>query len=128
MAFDVKGEILSAIGKTDDPNIKAVLLLMLGVLEEIGGKIDSMMSDEVRKAVLNGHESVHNEHHVWIAERMAEDCSSACTWARGKMEAEAEAEKEAKADKRTARDAAIRQVVTMLVGAALGVIGMFLLR
>lgn len=128
MAFDVKSEILSAIGKTDDPNIKAVLLLMLGVLEEIGGKIDSMMTVEVRKAVLNGHESVHNEHHIWIAGRMEADCSAACDWAREKMQDEAEAEKEAKADKRTARDAAIRQVVTMLVGAALGVLGMFLLK
>ena len=57
MAFEAKAEILAAIGKTEDPNMKVVLLLLLAVFEEIGDKIDDMRADEkgLREAVLNGH-------------------------------------------------------------------------
>ena len=124
MAFDVKAEILSAIGKTDDNNIKAVLLLLFGVLEELGGKIDSMMGSEVRRAVLNGHEEVHHEHHEWITARMASDCAEVCAWAKDKMEdekdAEAQAKIDARANRRVAIEEGIRKVVTLVIGAAIG--------
>ena len=70
-AFNVRSEILSGIAKTEDQTVKS-LLLMLGVLEEIGGKIDSVISDErsLRETVLNGHSDVHPKHHEWIAEKM----------------------------------------------------------
>lgn len=125
MSFDAKSEILAAIAKTDDQNMKMVLLLLLGVLEEIGGKIDSMRSDEkgLREAVLNGHESVHHEHHEWVARQIKTDCADICGWAKSKMDAEAEAEKDAKADKRIAREAAIRQLVTVAIGAIAGAAG-----
>lgn len=72
MSFDAKTAILSAIAKTDDPNMKTVLLLLLGVLEEIGSKIDSFASndDALRQAVLNGHEGVHHAHHEWIEKQI----------------------------------------------------------
>ena len=70
--FNVRSEILSGITKTEDQTVKSLLLLMLGVLEEIGGKIDSVISDErsLRETVLNGHSDVHPKHHEWIAEKM----------------------------------------------------------
>lgn len=70
--FDVKSEILSSIAKTEDHAVKSLLLIMLGVLEEIGSKIDNVISDEkaLRETVLNGHAGVHPKHHEWIAEKM----------------------------------------------------------
>lgn len=70
--FNVRSEILSGIAKTEDQTVKSLLLLLLGVLEEIGGKIDSVISDErsLRETVLNGHSDVHPKHHEWIAEKM----------------------------------------------------------
>ncbi len=108
MALDVKGEILATIGKTDDHAIKSVLLLMLAVLEDIGGRIDNMMGAEVRKAVLNGHEVNHHAHHDWIETQ---------------MQAERDAESTAKANKRVAVEQGIRQLVTIIISIAVGVIG-----
>ena len=70
--FNVRSEILSGIAKTEDHTVKSLLLLMLGVLEEIGGKIDSVISDKrsLRETVLNGYSDVHPKHHEWIAEKM----------------------------------------------------------
>lgn len=71
---NTKSEIMSAIGKTDDPNLKMILLLMLDIMEEIGGKIDRIYTDKeaLRESVLNGHASVHHEDHEWIRERRAD--------------------------------------------------------
>lgn len=76
--FSAKSEILSAIAKTESPEMKTVLLLLLGVFEEIGGKIDAVLSNEraLRQTVLNGHEPVHHEHHEWIARKMQEEKDS----------------------------------------------------
>lgn len=71
MSFEVKSEILSAIGKTEDKNLKMILLLLLGVLEEIGSKIDNVLTDEksLRESVLNGHADTHHADHEWVKER-----------------------------------------------------------
>lgn len=71
---NTKSEIMSAIGKTDDPNLKMILLLMLGIMEEIGGKIDRIYTDKeaLRESVLNGHAGVHHDDHEWIKERRAD--------------------------------------------------------
>lgn len=68
-------EIMNAIGKTDDHNLKMVLLLMLGVMEEIGHKIDGIYEDKemMRATVLNGHADVHHSDHEWIKYHRAED-------------------------------------------------------
>lgn len=77
--FDVRSEILSSIAKTEDQTVKSLLLLMLGVLEEIGGKIDAVISDErtLRETVLNGHAGVHPRHHEWIADKMLAEKTAA---------------------------------------------------
>jgi hypothetical protein len=110
--FDVRREILTAISKTDDHTTKTVLLLLLGVLEEIGGKMDAMMQTEMRKAVLNGHEVNHHSHHDWVQARMKDGCEDACAWSRRKMvdeeKAAAESEKDTRANKRAAVEAVIR--------------------
>lgn len=75
MSFDVKSEIMSSIGKTEDPQLKMILLLMLGVLEEIGSKIDGALADRkaLRESVLNGHADTHHDDHEWVKERRRSD-------------------------------------------------------
>jgi hypothetical protein len=87
-AFNVRSEILGAIAKTEDPNMKMILLLMLGVLEEIGAKIDTVISDEqaLKDTVLNGHSPKHHLHHDWIEQRM--NHQGRCEWANRKIEIE----------------------------------------
>lgn len=77
MSDSIRHRIIAAIADTDDPNLKTVLLLMLGVLEEIGGRLDALRADEagLRAAVLNGHTEVHEAHHDWVARKMAEEAS-----------------------------------------------------
>lgn len=132
MSFDVASELKSAIAKENDEERRTILMLLLGVFEanlhgidQIGKKIDALLTDEksLREAVLNGHESVHSAHHDWIAKRIAANCNEACDWVNVKRAEEAEAAKDVKADWRAARDAVIRQVVSVLVGGAIGVIG-----
>jgi hypothetical protein len=129
MSSDARSEIIKAIAATTDQNLKTVLLLLLGVLEELGGKIDAMRADEVglKEAVLNGHSDRHNKHHDWIEERMGSNCDEGCMWAARKMKEEAERDRtaveDAKADKRSARDAIIRTVVASLTSAAITGLG-----
>lgn len=141
MSFNVKTEIHKAIAETGDQNLRTILMLLLGVLEELGGKIDAMAADEkgLREAVLNGHTETHDRDHEWAAiqidrakeieairawalRRMASTCESGCEWAEGKRLEEIASRKtaaeDAKADKRAARDAIIRLVLSAIVGAA----------
>lgn len=149
-SFDVAAELKSQINDENDPGRRNMLMLLLGVLEaniagidRLSKKIDDLSSDEkaLRTAVLNGHENVHHAHHEWIGaqidrsketeairawalRRMASSCESGCEWAEKKRLEEIEAEKaslaDAKADKRVAREAIIRQVVTVLTSLAIG--------
>lgn len=88
MAFELKSEILAQISKTQDENMRIVLLLLLGVLEagaegmrqiadsgaegvqRIAAKIDELRNDEdaLRKAVLNGIAATHEDDHHWVAQ------------------------------------------------------------
>jgi hypothetical protein len=88
--FNVRAEILTAIGKTSDENLKMILLLMLGILDEISGKIDTVISDEqsIKTLVLNGHSDAHHAHHDWIANRIAHQ--GRCEWANRKCQEETE--------------------------------------
>lgn len=124
--FHVRSEILSAIGKTDDTNLKMVLLLLLGVLEEIGGKIDAFMSDErkLRETVLNGHEPQHHAHHDHVARCIAEDCMGACEWAKVKMREEADDAASKKGMKQQFLEAVVAQAGTIAVAIIAGVLGM----
>jgi hypothetical protein len=75
MPVNTKAEIMAAIGRTDDYNLKMVLLLMLGIMEEIGSKIDRIYTDKdaLRESVLNGHADVHHGDHEWIKHHRLED-------------------------------------------------------
>ena len=153
MPFDVAAELKSEIAKEDDKDRRTLLMLLLGVLEAnmeglaaISKKIDSLISDEqaLRATVLNGHAENHDRDHEfigllfqhreaaaeerrWIRERMGSNCPEACTWAEKKMRDEQDAAKtaaeDAKADKRAARDALIRLVVTAVVSSAASIAG-----
>lgn len=153
MPFDVAAELKSEIAKEDDKDRRTLLMLLLGVLEAnmeglaaIGKKIDNLLSDEqeLRQTVLNGHAENHDRDHEfigllfqhreaaaeerrWIRERMGSNCPEACTWAEKKMRDEQDAAKtaaeDAKADKRAARDALIRLVVTAVVSSAASIAG-----
>lgn len=151
--FDVASELKARIAKENDEDRRTMLLLLLGVFEAnlagmnaLAEKIDALRNDEkgLREAVLNGHEQVHHGHHEWIAaqmdraketevirtwalRRMASSCETGCEWAETKRLEELEAAKTAKADaaadRRTARNAAINQGVTILVSVLLGIGG-----
>jgi hypothetical protein len=115
-------------------------------LAAISKKIDSLISDEqmLRATVLNGHAENHDRDHEfvghlfshreaaaeerrWVRERMGSRCAEACGWAERKMNEEEETKKtaaeDAKADKRAARDALIRLVVTAVVSSAASIAG-----
>ena len=109
MSFDAKSGILRAINETNDPAMKTVLLLMLGVFEEIGGKIDSVLKNErvLRETVLNGHTDSHHSHHEWVAAKMIQ-------------------EKEAEEDARKVKVGLTEKVLGYLVVAALAAFGTWL--
>lgn len=74
----IKQQIVANIASTDDAHMKTVLLLMLGILEEIGGKIDAVLADEksLRETVLNGHALVHDDDHEWIKVQRAKEAEA----------------------------------------------------
>lgn len=100
MSFDAKAGIMRAINDTNDPAMKTLLLLMLGVLEEIGGKIDSVLNNEqaLRQTVLNGHAESHHKHHEWLERRMKRDekIDLIVGWAENKIVKERQAEEDAR--------------------------------
>lgn len=121
-ADSVRQDIISAIAKTNDENMKTVLLLMLAIIDDISGKIDTILMDEKRltEVVLNGHAPVHHDHHVWVERRMKQDCSSYCDWAKRKQ---VEEEEEAKANKesgRKIRDGIIEKLLWVALVAVAG--------
>jgi len=93
MTESAKPAIIKAIADCKDDNMRAVLLLMLAVLEEIGAKIDMVMSDEktIREMVLNGHSAVHDDDHVWIAQYRESRPGGKCAYVLRKEREEAEA-------------------------------------
>ncbi len=72
MGLNVKEDIMKAINGTDDPAMRTVFMLMLGLFEAFNEKLDKVLGDEkaMREAVLNGHEPVHHSHHEWIDRQM----------------------------------------------------------
>lgn len=107
MSFDAKSEILKAIADTGDKNLKTILLLLLGVLEELGAKIDAIGSDEraLREVVLNGHEEVHHGHHEWVAKKIQQEEDDA---------------KNAESSKRKIRDGLIEKLLWLALVALAG--------
>lgn len=108
-ASNTRADIMAAIATMQDPNQRAVLMLLLKVLDDIGGKIDAVLADEkaLREMVLNGYSDQHDAHHNWIARQLVHDedhlrhhrwmqehiehnCDDVCTWARAKIAEEKE--------------------------------------
>lgn len=77
--MSAKAEIMGVIAKTDDPNMKVMLILMLALLEEVVSKIEALRSDGqgLREAVLKGHSDVHDSHHEWITKRILDETEEA---------------------------------------------------
>lgn len=63
-----RDKIIEAIAATKDDSLRAVLMIMLAVLEEIGTKVDSILADEatLKAIVLNGTSAVHDDDHRWL--------------------------------------------------------------
>ena len=108
--MSAKQAVMAAIAKTEDQNVKAIMILMLEIMEEIVGKIDALRADEkgLREAVLNGHTACHDEHHEWIAKRIAD---------------EAEEAKANAASARKIRDGLLEKVLWLLLVLASGAAG-----
>lgn len=121
---DVRSEIFSAIAETEDKTMKVVLLMLVGVLDEIGDKIEKMRADEagLRAAVLNGHEPVHHAHHEWISKRLPydEEDANQRRWIANKMKVEIEDQKANKDSARTIRDDLVKNALWVVLVAAAG--------
>lgn len=117
-------DIISAIAKTEDANMKVVLLLLHGVLDEISTKIDAMAADEkgLRAAVLNGYEPVHHAHHEWIEAQIKFHDSNVehHKWVAKRMREEEEDERASKESRRTIRNALIERALWVVITAAAG--------
>jgi hypothetical protein len=116
MAEPVRQQVMAAIAATTDNGMKTVLLLMLGILEEIGNKIDAMRADEkgLRDAVLNGHAATHGRDHEWVSVQIqdSEIRARMYAWVARKMEDEENSGRSV----RDIRDGALK---TLLGGLAL---------
>lgn len=120
MSFDAKSGILKAINETNDPAMKTVLLLMLGVFEEICEKMDAVISNDaaIRSMVLNGHEPVHHKHHDWLAQRIArdEELKVLAAWVKVKMQDE----KDHLASKRKVGESLVIEALKLALVAGVG--------
>ena len=87
--FDVRAEIMTAISLTDDSKDRAMLMLMLGILE----RVEKLLDDEagLQAKVLNGLTVRHKQDHEWIEHQRDLNCHEICKWANDRMVAEAEA-------------------------------------
>ena len=125
-------EIMNAIGKTDDHNLKMILLLMLGIMEEIGSKIDNIYDDKarLRAEVLNGHADIHHSDHEWIKHyrmenvqrmKIIERIEPVVLWAETKILEEKENKKLVKAGVAEVITGVVEKAVWVLIGVAVTV-------
>lgn len=114
--------IVTALATMTDPNMKAVLLLLLAVLEELGDKIEALRADEqgLRESVLNGHSATHGADHDWVTDRRAARCEEVCSWAKAKMAEEQEEANANKTSKRKIRDGLAERLLWALLLAVAG--------
>ena len=124
MAFEVKDEIIKAINGTNDPAMRTVFMLMLGLFESFNEKLDKVLGDEkaMREAVLNGHEPVHHAHHEWVDRRIKRDpeIDAIVAWATAAKKREEDAAQSG----RKIRDGLIEKILwSALAGAVMFVLG-----
>jgi len=119
MAFNVKDGIMDAINGTDDPKMRTVFMLMLGLFESFNDKLDEVIGDEkaMREAVLNGHEPVHHAHHEWVEKRIKRDSEieAIVAWATIKKKQDDENQNSS----RKIRDGLIEKIIFASLGGAL---------
>lgn len=122
MSFDAKAGILKAINETNDAALKTVLLLLLGVFEEIGDKIDNVLTNEklLRSTVLNGIEPVHHKHHDWIEQRIARDdeIKLLTSWVKLKIQEE----RDSRDSKRKVRDGLVLEILKYATIGGIGIL------
>ena len=102
MAATAREQIIAALADVPDPAQRMTLLLLLTVIDEIGGRLESILQDEesLRTAVLNGHSTDHHMHHEWLAARI-------------------ESERQGKVSRRGIRDELLGRIIwSALTGAA----------
>lgn len=106
--MSAKNDIMAVIAKTDDPDLKTMMILMLAVLEEISADIRAMRADEqgLREAVLNGYSAAHDSHHEWITRRILDEVEEA---------------KDDKASRRKIRDGIVEWLIRLVLVALAGV-------
>ena len=133
MAFELRSEILSQISKTEDENMRVILLLLLGVLEvgaeevkKVGAKIDALRTDEdaLRRAVLNGLAPTHHDDHEWLAghrkhnaenQKIIDRAKPLIEWVESQIEAEEEMRHNRKSFIHKIFEGAANQIGTILV-------------
>jgi hypothetical protein len=87
----VRVEILEQLSEVEDAGVRVMLTLMLRLQDEtniyfstlqshliqIHGEIAKLQrtDDQIREAVLNGHTTVHEEHHRWIDTQIEQDAA-----------------------------------------------------
>ena len=61
-------DIMNAIAGCDDPNMKAVLLIVHNGFAKLSSKIDAVLSDEetIKNIVLNGHSATFSDDMTWL--------------------------------------------------------------
>lgn len=124
MGFNVKDDIMKAINGTDDPAMRTVFMLMLGLFESFNEKLDKVLGDEkaMREAVLNGHEPVHHSHHEWIDRQIKREneIDAIVAWATAAKKRDEENEQSG----RKIRDGLIEKILwAALAGAVMFVLG-----
>ena len=133
MAFELRSEILSQISKTEDENMRVILLLLLGVMEfgaeeikKVGEKVDALRTDEdaLRRAVLNGLAPTHHEDHEWLAGhrkhneenlKVLERAKPLITWVESQIEAEEEMRQNRKSFVQKMFEGAANQIGTIAI-------------
>jgi hypothetical protein len=127
MTTSTSSEIIEAIAKTDDTNLKTVLLLMLRMTEEIGDKIEAIYTDKdlLKESVLNGHAKVHHDDHEWIKQQRVieadrlyyiDRAKAAITWVEDKAGKERDLDLAIKANSRRVFSDLIGKVIWLVAG------------
>lgn len=114
MSEGMKKNIQAAIAATNDQNMRSLLLLLLGVLEEIGDKLDALVADGKH----------HDDHDYLKAVRNFDSTRKAIDqWAIRKMQEEKEEADQAKSIKQQFLEAVVNQAGSIIVVAIATAVG-----
>jgi DUF4097 and DUF4098 domain-containing protein YvlB len=125
---------MSAINNAEDKHLKNVLILMVGVFEEIGTKIDNMYKDKesLRESVLNGHADIHHDDHEWIKqhrvievnrEKLVARALPLMHWVELKVQEEIDTKKDNRSVSNRVRASLLEKIIWMVSGSMVAMIG-----